>query len=333
MGKSGKNKKAQASKMRTQFPAMSDDDLLDQAVSENKAAAALAKTEVDMGNMGDECPTKQELLAVLDNIILFDLRSGEPGKGGQPCISSAGDWVFYCDENDAIAAMEAHKDENPGALVAVGCTPLGRAFALSEGKAFGFQSSMAHPMRIQGSTAVLEAIGEADAKLLCPQALAQQMNEKTSTIPMFSLEELHEPSMLPFFFTRIDMIDYWTCAQLPRPRSHSHSLSHSHPVSHPVCMPHSMPKMLECPNRVALLAACPQWLAHSPSPQILASPMPLSLSILSCIPLSILSCIPLSILSCIPLSILSTARATACGSHGVAVQRQASPRARYPRSS
>ena len=232
MGKGGKGaKKNGGSKMRTQFPAMmSDDDLLDQAVQENKAAAALAlqqaqaKTEVDMGNMGDECPSKQELLATLDRIMLFDLRSGEEGMGHKPCISG-GEWVFYCDESDAIEAMEAHKQEHPGARVAVGCTPLGRAFALSEGKAFGFQNSMAYPMRIQGSKAVLEAIGEADAKQLCPQALAEQLNEKTSTIPMFSVEELHEKAMSPFFFTKIDMVDYWT-AKTGKPESSTPLASH-----------------------------------------------------------------------------------------------------------
>ena len=52
--------------------------------------------------------------------------------------------------------------------VALGCTGLGRAFALSEGRSFGFSSSAKFPMRLQGSRATIKAIGDADAKRLCP---------------------------------------------------------------------------------------------------------------------------------------------------------------------
>ena len=52
--------------------------------------------------------------------------------------------------------------------MALGCTGLGRAFALSEGRSFGFSSSAKFPMRLQGSRATIKAIGDADAKRLCP---------------------------------------------------------------------------------------------------------------------------------------------------------------------
>ena len=172
--------------------------------------------------MDDGCPTKGELLTALDSIVLFDIRSLEDGRGRDPILSPAGEYVFYVDPNDAIEAMEARKLTHPDRM-ALGCTGLGRAFGLSEGAAFGFQTNAKMPMRIQGPTGIINAIGEADAKRLCPPSLRKQMNERTSPIPMFSLHELVEGTdVAPYFFSQMDMVAFWmqqtgkTQEELPR---------------------------------------------------------------------------------------------------------------------
>ena len=205
MGKGGRgNKKPTVTK--------TDDELLDEAAATNRAAvaAALAESAGQM-TLEDGCPTKAELLTALDSITLFDLRSAEDGdgKGRAPCLSPAGEFVFYVDENDAVEAMEARKRTNPG-RVALGCTGLGRAFALSEGLAFGFSSSAKFPMRLQGSSATIKAIGDA-AKRLCPPTLRKQLNERTGTLPMLSLQELIEGTdEAPYFFSHADLVEHWT---------------------------------------------------------------------------------------------------------------------------
>ena len=205
MGKGNRSKKATTDK--------TDDELLDEAAAANRAAvaAALADTTKEM-TLEDGCPTKAELLEALDQITLFDLRSAEDGDGSgrTPCLSPAGEFVFYVDENDAVEAMEARKQTHPG-RVALGCTGLGRAFALSEGRAFGFSSSAKFPMRLQGSTATIKAIGDADARRLCPPTLRKQLNERTSTLPMLSLKELVEGTeTAPYFFSHADLVHHWT---------------------------------------------------------------------------------------------------------------------------
>ena len=102
MGKANRGKKQTVDK--------TDDELLDEAAAANRAAAAaaLAETTSEM-TLDNGCPTKAELLTALDSITLFDLRSAEvgDGKGRAPCLSPAGEFVFYVDENDAVEAIEA----------------------------------------------------------------------------------------------------------------------------------------------------------------------------------------------------------------------------------
>lgn len=208
MGKGGRKAKASAGTTLT------DDELLDQAVAENKKAAALALQQAQMKLEEDSrgCPTKQELLAALDNILLFDLRHAD-GEGRQPCLSPQGEYVLYTDEADAVAAIEALKKAQPGSQAVLGCTGLGRAFALSEGKAFGFSSNFKHPIHLQGSTALLAEIGAASSEALCPAAVREQLNARTSIIPMFSMPELiNNTEAAPYFFSKADMVTHWMSA-------------------------------------------------------------------------------------------------------------------------
>ena len=201
MGKSGRGRREK----KVAGPAMTDDELLEQAVAENKAAREK--------EIADGCPTKAELIAALDSITLFDLRVVEDGGAKQTCLSPAGDYVFYVDVDDASRALEARKLTHPGHL-ALGVTTLGRAFGLTEVQAFGFSTNVKFPMHIQGSTAVIDDLVndglDAGAKSLVPKDLRSQLNSKTSSIPMFSLAELVEGTeTAPHFFTKADMVTYW----------------------------------------------------------------------------------------------------------------------------
>ena len=131
---------------------MTDDELLEQAAAENKA---LREQEIAAG-----CPTKAELVAELDKHTVFDIRVVENGQATQNCLSHSGDYVFYVDVNDAGKAAEARKQTHPGHLV-VGTSTLGRAFGLTEAAAFGFSSNARFPMRLQGSTSVIDDLVKA----------------------------------------------------------------------------------------------------------------------------------------------------------------------------
>lgn len=214
MGKGGRGKPksqpATAAATTTTISA-SDDKLLEQAAAANRAAveAALAETASSAAALEGSFPTKAELLAELDKVTLFDLRSVGDGSGREPCLSPAGEYVFYVDESDAVAALEERKITNPDPM-ALGCTPLGRAFGLSEGRTFGFSTNLKCPMRLQGASSAIDAVGLKEATRLCPPTLRKQLNPRTGPLPMFSLEELVEGTEeAPYFFSHHDLVAHW----------------------------------------------------------------------------------------------------------------------------
>ena len=199
----GKKSKSGKDKPSAATIAKGEEELLEKAVAENKAAREK--------EIADGCPTKAELVAALDQITLFDLRVMENGKGTQTCLSPEGDYIFYVDCNDAAEALQARKMTHAGHLV-LGTTPLGKVFGLTEADAFGFQSNVAFPMYLQGSTAVIDDLVrdglDEGAKSLCP--VSSQLNPKSSTVPMFSFPELVEgTTTAPYFFTKADLVHHW----------------------------------------------------------------------------------------------------------------------------
>jgi len=191
MGKGGRGAKKGAASTKT---AQSEVD----ALAEQQAKTTL-KASV---------PSTEELLAALDRIMVFDLRSMD-GQGREFCLSPSGEVVFYLDESDAQEALEARKQTHAGRL-AMGCTRLGRAFGLTECQALGLESNIQFPTRLQGSSSIISAMDEAELKSLCPASLRKQMNQRTETIPMFSLVELLEGAVYqPYFFTHIDLCNFW----------------------------------------------------------------------------------------------------------------------------
>lgn len=210
----GKQKKKGAK----QAEQLNDDELLDQAIAENRrleeerrqqqqqleATAAVAAQAAGR-------PSKAEVLRRLDEsgILLFHLVSILEGNKSSACTSADGEWVFYFDPADAKAAMEERSKTHPGPL-AVSFTPLGRAFALSEGW-IKPAASNPPPMRLQASQAVLRSFGGKIGHDICPPKIREKMNPRTSPLPVFTLAELQdeETGAAPFFFSRNDMTRRW----------------------------------------------------------------------------------------------------------------------------
>ena len=184
--------------------AETDDEILEKAKAENQAAAAEEKARLDQEPKGPR-PSKAEVLTVLDQHMVFNIFSVRDGKS-DPCPSVSGDLVWYFAEADAAAAMEERKNTHPYPL-AMGCTPLGRAFAMTEGW-IQTQGKMP-PLRLQGSLADLKEFAE-QAKDLCPAVLRRKFNQRTSPLPIFSIEEIHDESCEPYFFDRQQMVQYWS---------------------------------------------------------------------------------------------------------------------------
>ena len=213
MGKSSKSK-SKGGKPKE----LNDDELLDQAIAENlrieeerqqqqqqlRATAAVAAQAAGR-------PSNAQVVRRLDDsgIQLFHIVAVREGNKSGACTSADGEWVFYFDPADAKAAMEERSKTHPGPL-AVSFTPLGRAFALSEGW-IKPAASDPPPMRLQASQAVLRSFGGKVCHDLCPPKIREQMNPRTSPLPVFTLSELQDEASgaTPFFFSRNDMTRRW----------------------------------------------------------------------------------------------------------------------------
>ena len=188
---------------------LNDDELLDQAIADNRRLEE-EKQQHQLEKAAGR-PTRAEVLRRLDesNIPLFHIVAVLEGNTSGACTSADGEWVFYFDPADAQAAMEERSKTHPGPL-AVSFTPLGRAFALTEGW-IKPAASDPPPMRLQASHAVLRSFGGKIGHDLCPPKVREKMNPRTSPLPVFTLAELQDEATgaTPFFFSRNDMARRW----------------------------------------------------------------------------------------------------------------------------
>jgi len=192
-----KTKKASAG------PELTEDELLDKAIKDN---AAIPRT-----------PTFVEVIAKLDQVLLLHLcaiRQGSkqivPGVDAELC--------WYADVLDAKAALSLMQDKMPklpGHSLGLDFTPLGRAFSMSQG--WTKQPGKTPPMRLQPSSKVLDACGTDGLTALesqLPSPIKQQ-NPRQAAFPLFYLEELQNESVMPFFFTRDDLVTCWMSSGRP----------------------------------------------------------------------------------------------------------------------
>lgn len=203
----GKKNKSKKQQQQPQAGAPSDEDaLLDAAIRESteararmaaeaamaaKESAASAHTQERSG-YGHRTLSHQEVVDLLDTVPCFHLAahsnssamipttdnaaSAEDGAG-EPC----GCW--YLDPADGRARLAATQSANPQLQLALETTPLGTAFALSEGWSAAPADT---PLRLQASRAVLASIPGPPDPL--PESLRERFNQRTSLIPVFMIE-------------------------------------------------------------------------------------------------------------------------------------------------
>jgi len=142
-----------------------------------------------------------DTLAKMDRVMAFTVARLLPDGSKDVCPSSDGSVTFYTDAADVNADLAELKAAHPDAKLGVDFTPLGRAFALSQGL-MGLKPPC--PMRIQFSRRVVQEVGEAGV----PADLRSRM-AGAGPFPLFFSERLGSEAFTPVFFTRADLNEFW----------------------------------------------------------------------------------------------------------------------------
>ena len=142
---------------------------------------------VQLALPGMEPLTHQQVVEKLDVVPVFHIVGGTdrmmvptPTSGGGP---ACGTWFFAFE--DAQRALEATRASNPSLPLAIEASPLGTAFALSEGWSPSLVPEGAH-LRLQCSSRVLASMPEPPQPL--PEALSNRFNPLTSCLPTFAVD-------------------------------------------------------------------------------------------------------------------------------------------------
>jgi hypothetical protein len=196
---------------------LTEDEMLEQAIAENKAVADAA---ADAAASGIRPLTKMEVISKLDQVMVLNIVAVVNGAK-QIVPGSDGELCWYADVIDAkaaLSALQAKMPTLPGHSLGLDFTPFGRAYSLSEGWVSPRQlQGDAPPMRLQPSSQVLEACGADGVKTLQSQLPAQlrKHNRRQGAFPLFFLEELQSERVMPFFFTRDDLVACWVSSGKP----------------------------------------------------------------------------------------------------------------------
>lgn len=200
MGKGGKGKAAPAN--------LTEDELLEQAIAANKAAA-------DAAEAGIRPLTQQELLKKLDQVLVLNIvaTTGDGKNQIVPGVEKEIQWFSdVLDAKAALTAMQAAMPPTPGFGLGLDFTPLGRAYSLSEGWVKA-GSGDTPPMQLKPSSQVLAVCGEAGVKELDKQMSKLKnrkgVNKRQGAFPLFYLDELQSKDVMPIFFTRDDLVTCW----------------------------------------------------------------------------------------------------------------------------
>ena len=188
---------------------LTEDQLLDALAQENKATA-------DRAAAGIRPLSQPEVVAKLDQVMLLNIIA--TGEGESQIVANVdGEVAWYADPVDAknaLAKLQAKMPPLPGHGLGLHFTPLGRAYALSEGwvtKGLGGKSKLPPVMRLHPASKVLETCGEDGVKALegqLPREL-RASNKHQGAFPLFFLEELQSERVLPFFFSHDDLVACW----------------------------------------------------------------------------------------------------------------------------
>jgi len=204
MGKKKGNKK----------PADDDDALLDAAIADNTRmkeqaeAAAAAFQSDDVPTVWGGTLTHQEVVEKLDAVPVFHVVVAE-SKAMVPTeddlgISGDASGCWYFDHEDAQRALDELKAANPQLVLELETTPLGTAFALSEGWQQVPENTL---LRLQASRAALASLPEPPEQL--PEALRERFNSRTGPIPLLAIQSFKSRGKTPFFFGATDLAMTW----------------------------------------------------------------------------------------------------------------------------
>ena len=169
MGKGGKGKASGAAK-----PKDDEDALLDAAIAQANAerasappAAAQLADKKKAGKKArgqakstppDTVLSMAETLKKMDKVMTFTFSRLLPDGNKDVCPAPNGAITFYTDAADAKADLAELQAAQPEMNFTLDYTPLGRAFALTQGL---MQLSLPGPSKLQFSRKIVQEVGEA----------------------------------------------------------------------------------------------------------------------------------------------------------------------------
>ena len=179
-------------------------------VSEAVAAAKKSAAEAGKaaGTGSGTLLTMPETLAKLDRVMAFTICRMLPDGSRDACPSPSGCVTFYMDAEDAKADLAALQAANSELKAALDFTPLGRAFALTQGIG-GLKTP--GPTKIEFSRALVKQHGEEGV----PPELRERMRS-AGPFPLFYSDRLGSEQFTPVFFCVADLHEFWlTCGGNP----------------------------------------------------------------------------------------------------------------------
>jgi len=208
---------------------MTEDELLEAAIAESRAARAIAPPTASAGQpkaqgrrkQRDEQPssapspkpaalTREAIVRKLNDVPAFAILNADSDVVSMESDSGNEVVCWFIDAAEVEALLAATKAQNPeSAGLHMGCVPLGAAYALVA----GWQSSgFSGELRLQGTRHGRETT----AAQLREQAASQGLPPSTWNCPVFVCHALESPTLLPVFFSYEDMLSFWVATGRPR---------------------------------------------------------------------------------------------------------------------
>ena len=165
-------------------------------VSSSKAPPLAPQPPVSVAPPG--ALTKQQVCDTLDSIPTFNLVDaksgkivGSAGENGEECVR------WWLDADEAGSALVVAQLAKPDLNLRLAVTPLGTAFALTE----GWQSTPSLvPLRLHASKIVVAGVAD------------DLGASADNVVPIFFCDELGNARVRPFFTSRNDLRDTWVAA-------------------------------------------------------------------------------------------------------------------------
>jgi hypothetical protein len=187
------------------------DALEDQARRAAIAAEVKARRSAQSAHPGSAL-SRQQIIDRLNVVPTFSVMRATPvgheligltfraeeGERGVRCCA------FFTDPTECRDALQQAQAQHPGMRLAIGTTPLGRAFALAAGWTAA-QSKAPFALRAAPAT----------AERLRPLLITQLAEAGLSTLwhfPVFLCEELRSPACVPVFLGREELAAAWTAS-------------------------------------------------------------------------------------------------------------------------